>query len=121
MTFCDGRVRQSMFRTDTTGTPTRIKRVHRASVSAVPEGIISTSAHYRTEWSGITRSVNGSNAAYAVFQQVSLKWGMFKPRCMVENRAKYGISYFFQVAGFVAVFNEADYLSQDSLSASFCS
>ena len=65
--------------------------------------------------------MNDSFAAYAVFQQVSLKWGMFKPRCMVENRAKYGVSYFFQVAGFVAVFNEADYLSQDSLSASFCS
>ena len=41
--FSMGRVRQSMFSTDTIGTLTRIKRVHRASV---PEGTISRLTQY---------------------------------------------------------------------------
>ena len=48
MTFPVTRVRQSMFWTDTTGTPTRIKRAQRASVPVVPEEIIST-PRYRAE------------------------------------------------------------------------
>ena len=61
--WCCG-VRQPMFRTDTTGTPTLIKPVCCAGVPAVSEEIIST-PHYRAEWSGITRSVNGSRTARA--------------------------------------------------------
>jgi hypothetical protein len=49
MTFPVIRVRQSMFLTDTTGTPTGIKRAHRASVPVVPEEIISK-LRYRAEW-----------------------------------------------------------------------
>ena len=44
MTFPLDRVRKSMFRTDITGTPTRSKGVHRASVPVVAEEIISTAA-----------------------------------------------------------------------------
>jgi len=44
MTFSSGRVSQSMFRTDTTSTPTRIKYIRRASVSVVPEGTIDETA-----------------------------------------------------------------------------
>ena len=59
---------QLMFRTDTTGTLTLNKHVRRASVPAVPEGTISTSAHYRTESSGIIFSVNGFSAAGGVIR-----------------------------------------------------
>ena len=57
-----------MFDADTTGTPTLIKGVRRASVSAVPEETISILTHYRAEWPEINRSVNDSSAAEAVPQ-----------------------------------------------------
>ena len=63
MTFPVARVRQSIFRTETTGSLTLSKGVRRASVLGVPEEIISTSTPYRAEWSGFNRSVNGSSAA----------------------------------------------------------
>ena len=37
---------QPMFRTDTTGTPTRIKRLHRAGVPAVPDSTVSSFPSY---------------------------------------------------------------------------
>ena len=64
--FQVGRVRQSMFRTDTAGTPALNKGVRRASVSAVPEETISELTRCRAELSGIIRYVNGASAAVAV-------------------------------------------------------
>jgi hypothetical protein len=44
---------------------------------------------------------------------------MFKPQCLAENRTKCGFSHFLQVAGFVTIFNEANYPSQMSVNAGF--
>jgi len=49
----------------------------------------------------------------------SLKWGVFKPQRLAENRAKCGFSHFLQVAGFVAIFNESNYSGQTSVNAGF--
>jgi hypothetical protein len=51
----------------------------------------------------------------------SLKWGMFKPQCLAENRAKCGFSYYLYIAGFADIFNEANYPVEPSIEASFCS
>ena len=48
------RARNLMFRTDTTGTPTLIEGLGRASVPAVPEGTISSAPPYRAKWSRMT-------------------------------------------------------------------
>jgi hypothetical protein len=50
---------------------------------------------------------------------VSLKWGMFKPQHLAENRSKCGTSHFLQVAGFVAIFNGANYPNETSLQCQF--
>ena len=57
------RVRQPMFRTDTTRTPRLNKLIRRTSVPAVLAETLDTSKHYRAEWLGIARSLNGYIAA----------------------------------------------------------
>ena len=57
------RVRQPIFRTDTTGTPRLNKLIRRASVPAVPEETLETSTHYHAECLGIARSLNDYIAA----------------------------------------------------------